>query len=85
MKTYRPVVGESIQTIARKMVAIAKKSRRRIMVLLDPEGGNFGAIEIVVKPDDKPNAIVKFYKDEVHENNRRFEERLQRQFYGPKW
>ena len=55
------------------------------MVLLDPEGGNFGAIEIVVKPDDKPNAIVKFYKDEVHENNRRFEERLQRQFYGPKW
>lgn len=64
MKKYEPLAGENISETAKKMVALANKSK-------DTVNAKFNDIELTAKPDSNADAIVKFYQTE---SSRRHEE-----------
>lgn len=58
MKTYEPMGGENISKTAKRMVALAKKTRRAVKA-------KFNDIALTAKPGDNPNAIVQYYQAKV--------------------
>lgn len=58
MKTYEPMAGEDVSETARRMVALAKKSKGVVKA-------KFNDIELTANPDSKANDIVKFYNAET--------------------
>ena len=64
MKTYKPMVGDTVSGTAKRMVALAKKTK-------EPVTAEFNDITLTAKPDDNPDAIVQYYQTE---SNRRREE-----------
>jgi len=64
MKTYEPMGGENVSETAKRMVALAKKSKR-------PVTAKFNDIALTAKPGDNPDAIVQCYQTE---SNRRHKE-----------
>lgn len=64
MKTYEPMAGENVSETARKMVAMAKKSKGTVKA-------KFNDIELTANPGDKAETITQYYHTE---SNRRHEE-----------
>lgn len=64
MKTYEPLAGENVSETAKRMVALAKKTK-------GPVTAKFNDIALTAKPGDNPESIVKYYETE---SNRRHEE-----------
>lgn len=64
MKTYEPMAGENISETAKRMVALAKKTK-------GPVTAKFNDIALTAKPGDNPDAIVQYYQTK---SNRRHEE-----------
>jgi len=64
MKTYEPMAGENVSETAKRMVALAKKTK-------GPVTAKFNDIALTAKPGDNPEAIVQYYQTE---SNRRHEE-----------
>ena len=63
MKTYEPMAGEDVSETAKRIVAMANKSKQAVQA-------NFNDITLTAKPGDKAQAIVEFYQKE---SNRRHE------------
>ena len=64
MKTYEPMVGENVSKTAKRMVALAEKTKELVTA-------KFNDIVLMAKPGDNPDAIVQYYQTE---SNRRHEE-----------
>ena len=64
MKTYEPMAGENVSETAKRMVALAKKTKGPVTV-------KFNDIALTAKPGDNPEVIVQYYQTE---SNRRHEE-----------
>ena len=64
MKTYEPMAGENVSETAKRMVALAKKTKGAVTA-------KFNDIALTAKPGDNPDAIVQYYQTE---SNRRHEE-----------
>lgn len=64
MKTYEPLAGENVSETAKRMVALAKKTK-------GPVTAKFNDIVLTAKPGDNPETIVKYYQTE---SNRRHKE-----------
>ncbi len=64
MKTYEPMAGENVSETAKRMVALAKKTKGVVTA-------KFNDIALTAKPEtDSPDAIVQYYQTEL---NRRHE------------
>ena len=64
MQCYEPIVGENVSETARRMVALAQKTK-------DAVTGKFNDIALTAQPGDNPDAIVQYYQIE---SDRRHEE-----------
>lgn len=64
MKTYEALAGENVSETAKRMVALAKKTKGAVTA-------KFNDIALTAKPGDNPESIVKYYQTE---SNRRHEE-----------
>ena len=63
MKTYEPMAGKNVSETAKRMVALAKKTK-------GPVTAKFNDIAFTARPGDNPDAIVQYYRTE---SNRRHE------------
>lgn len=64
MKKYEAMAGENVSETAKRMVALANKSKQQVQA-------DFNGITLTANPGDKPDAITTFYSNE---SNRRHEE-----------
>lgn len=64
MKKYEAMAGENVSETAKRMVALANKSKDQVQA-------DFNGITLTANPGDKPEAITTFYSNE---SNRRHEE-----------
>lgn len=64
MKTYIPLAGENVSETAKRMVALAKKTK-------GPVTAKFNDIVLTANPGDNPESIVKYYQ---MESDRRHQE-----------
>ena len=63
MKIYKPIAGENVSKTAKRMVAMAKKTKGPVIA-------KFNDIALTAKPGNNPDAIVQYYQTE---SNRRHE------------
>ncbi|MDP2647711.1 MAG: hypothetical protein Q8P35_00485 [Candidatus Yanofskybacteria bacterium] len=57
MKTYKPMYSDNISKTAKRMVALANKSK-------GPVTAKFNGIALTAKPGDNPDVIVRYYQTE---------------------
>lgn len=60
MKTYEPLAGEDVSKTAKRMVALAKKTKETV-------SAKFKDIALTAKPDDNPDTIVKYYSAKYYQ------------------
>lgn len=65
MKTYIPLAGENVSETAKRMVALAKKTK-------EPVTAEFNKIKLTAKPGTDPDSIVKYYQTESSRRHEKY-------------
>lgn len=60
MKTYEPLTGEDVSKTAKRMVALAKKTKETVTA-------KFKDIVLTAKPGDNPDTIAEYYSEKYYQ------------------